>query len=165
MGLVRAPEQQELLNGIRNNLEDSGFLDKVRSTVTQMNREAGHQLIESQEFLPPARVVSRLRFRRGNTDYCLEIAVRPQGPKAIFYTVKRVPRGIQRFFNHKTSSRTSTAYKMFFRPEAVTKDNVQAWCTYLVSEFQTSFKPETNSYSNIQTGSGGMNSVGLLNSI
>jgi hypothetical protein len=130
-----------------------------------MNSEAGHQLIESQEFLPPARLVSRLRFRRGNTDYCLEIAVRPEGPKAIFYTVKKLPRGIQRLFNNRATNRISTAYKVFFRPEAVTTDDVQAWCTYLVTEFKAKFKPETDSYSNNQAGSGGMHSVGLLNSI
>lgn len=165
MGLVRARADQEHLNAIRNNLENSHFLDRVRSTVTQINREAGHQLIESQEFLPPARLVSRLRFRRGKTDFCLEIAVRPTGPKAIFYTVKKLPRGIQRFFNSNATNRISTAYKVFFRPEAVTNDDVQAWCTYLVSEFKAKFEPETDKYRNHEAGSGGMNSVGLLDSI
>jgi hypothetical protein len=139
MGLAQEPSVEGFLNDLRVELEKSRFLDKVRSTVSQINHEAGHKIIESQEFLAPARLVSRLRFSRRGTDYCLEIAVRQEGPKAVFYTVKKLPRGLQRIFNNNATNRISTAYKVFFRPDAVTKDDVQSWCIYLVSVFKSAF--------------------------
>jgi hypothetical protein len=166
MGLAQAPAIEGFLNDLRLELEKSRFLDKVRSTVSQINHEAGHQIIESQEFLPPARLVSRLRFSRRGTDYCLEIAVRPEGPKAVFYTVKKLPRGLHRIFNNNSTNRISTFYKLFFRPDAVGKDDVQSWCTYLVSEFKPAFKPVADAYSKAGSCTGGINSpVGVLSSL
>jgi hypothetical protein len=166
MGLAQAPANEGVLNNLRDELESTQFLDKVRSTVTQINHEAGHQIIEAQEFLPPARLVSRLRFTRRGTDFCLEIAVRPEGPKAVFYTVKKFPRGLHRFFGNNAPNKISTICKVYFRPSAVTSEDVQSWCTYLVSEFKSDFKPVTDSYSKAENCTEGLSSpVGLLDSV
>jgi hypothetical protein len=147
MGLAQRPQNEELLSSLRTELERSQFLDRMRSAVTQMNREAGHQIIEPQEFLPPARLVIRLRHARGGTQYCLEIVVRPEGPKGVFYTIKKTPRGLRRIFGNTANNRISNVYSVYFRPEAVREADVQSWITFVVSEFKSKFQPEVAGYS------------------
>ena len=151
MGLSQQPQNEELLSSLRADLERSQFLDRIRSAVTQMNREAGRQIIDSQEFLPPARLVIRLRHARGGTQYCLEIVVRPEGPKAVFYTIKKVPRGLQRIFGNTANNRISNVYSLYFRPEAVREDDVQSWITFVVSEFKPGFQPVIAGYSSTES--------------
>jgi hypothetical protein len=147
MGLVQVPEDSAILNSLRVEMEKSQFLDRIRGAVSQMNREAGRQIVESQEFLPPARLVLRLRHGRGGTQYCLEIVVRPEGPKAVFYTIKKVPRGLQRIFGNTANNRISNAYSLYFRPEAVCESDAQSWITFLLSEFKSEFQPVIGDYS------------------
>ncbi len=149
MGLAQQPQNEEILTSLRTELEKSQFLDRIRRAVTQMNREAGRQIVESQEFLPPARLVIRLRHARGGTQYCLEIVVRPEGPKAVFYTIKKMPRGLQRIFGNTANNRISNVYSIYFRPEAVRDSDVQSWITFVLSEFKSEFQPEIAAYSRI----------------
>ena len=146
MGLAQAPAIEGILSSLRDELETSQFLDRIRDAVTQMNREAGRQIVESQEFLRPARLVTRLRHTRNGTQYCLEIAVRPEGPKAVFYTIKKVPRGLQRIFGNSASNRISNAYSLYFRPEAIREADVQSWIKFVLSEFKKEFQPEISGY-------------------
>ena len=146
MGLAQQPQNEEILTSLRAELEKSQFLDRIRGAVTQMNHEAGRQVIESLEFLPPARLVVRLRHARGGTQYCLEIVVRPEGPKAVFYTIKKLPRGLQRFFGNTANNRISNVYSIYFRPEAVRESDVQSWITFVLSEFKAEFQPEIAAY-------------------
>jgi hypothetical protein len=163
MGLAQRPQNEELLSSLRAELERSQFLDRIRGAVTQMNREAGRQIIESQEFLPPARLVIRLRHARGGTRYCLEIVVRPEGPKAVFYTIKKVPRGLQRIFGNSANNRISNAYSIYFRPDAVREADVQSWIKFVLSEFKTEFQPDIVGYSRAESRSEAKSgSAGLL---
>jgi hypothetical protein len=162
MGLAQRPQNEELLSSLRAELERSQFLDRMRSAVTQMNREAGRQIIESQEFLPPARLVIRLRHSRGGTQYCLEIVVRPEGQKTVFYTIKKIPRGLQRIFGNTANNRISNVYSLYFRPEAVREANVQSWITFVVSEFKSEFQPETAGYSRAESGPEAINGAAGL---
>ena len=146
MGLTPQQPNEEILSSLRAELEKSQFLDRVRSAVTQMNREAGRQIVESCEFLPPARLVMRLRHARGGTQYCLEIVVRVEGPKAVFYTIKKVPHGLQRIFGNTANNRISNACSIYFRPEAVRESDVQSWITFLLSGFKSAFQPEIAGY-------------------
>lgn len=148
MGLSQSPAIKEILNSHRVELERSQFLDRIRAAVTQMNREAGRQIIESQEFLPPARLVIRLRHARGRTDYCLEIVVREEGPKAVFYTIKKSSRGLLRIFGG-ANNRISKAYSSYFQPEPVREAEVQSWIAFVLSEFKSEFRPEIDGYRKI----------------
>ena len=166
MGLAQAPAVEKLLAAHRIELEKSQLLEKIRSAVTQVNHEAGRQIIECQEFLAPARLVARLRFGGRGTSHCLEIAVRPDGPKAVFFTIKRMPRGLQRFFNNAANNRVTTVNSLYFRPEAVSEADVQSWIRFLLSEFKSKFQPATDAYGRVDPNPGRLNSAAsLLNSL
>lgn len=145
MGLAQGPAVEQTLSDFRNELEQSQLLDKVRSAVTQVNLQAGRQVIDCQEFLPPARLVARLRFGGPGTIYCLEIVVRPAGPKAVFYINKKLPRGLRRFFGKAASNRVTNIQSLYFRPEAISDAEVQSWITFLLSEFKSNFLPAAGS--------------------
>jgi hypothetical protein len=142
MGLTDLPGAAEDLSRFREAIEESKIMDGVREIAGQINSEANSHIIEILEFLPPARSIARVRFCRDNTSYFLEIVIRPAGPKAVFYTPKKVRTGLQRLFgNESQAPNFKVELSMPFRPDALTHSDLRFWFVYLISGSKEEFKP------------------------
>ena len=141
MGLVKTEEGTRTRAEYRTELEESEILDCIRQSVTEINTEAGRQIVEMMEFLSPSSVVARVRFSGSNQDCLLEIFIGPIGPKVAFYTAKHVSSGLARVFGEKPYPYVTTNMSLPFRPAESSVENVRSWMIYLISSFNHKFKP------------------------
>jgi hypothetical protein len=142
MGLSGSSSIAGDLSRFREAIEEHKIMDGVREIAGQINKEADCQMIEVLEFLPPARSIARVRFKRDGASYFLEIVVRPAGPKAVFYTPKKPRLAIQRLFRAEPAAPNfKVECSVPFRPDAVTHGDLRFWFVYLISGFKEEFKP------------------------
>ena len=142
MGLGDFSDSAQDLSRFREAIEEFKIVDGIREIAGQINSEANSHIIEVLEFLPPARSIARVRFSRDNASYFLEIVIRPAGPKAVFYTPKKMRASLQRLFGSESAPPNfKVELSVPFRPDAVTHGDLRFWFVYLISGFKEEFKP------------------------
>jgi hypothetical protein len=126
-------------------LEESGFLERLRQLVPVINKEAGYPLLHVQWFLPPQKVVCTFTIRKPKTEFGMQIVLRKAGPIVVFYNKK--PRslgegggyGLYRYLGG--SGGVNVKLRRVIRPSEVTDQDFQEWFSFLLSGFQDSFQP------------------------
>jgi hypothetical protein len=142
MGLADSSGTAEDLSRFREAIEEFKIVDGIREIAGQINSEANSHIIEILEFLPPARSIARVRFSRDNASYFFEIVIRPAGPKAVFYTPKKVRTSLQRLLGGDAAPPNfKVELSLPFRPDTITHGDLRFWFVYLISGFKEEFRP------------------------
>lgn len=119
-------------------------MDRIADTV---NAKAGDLLIDAQSYLPPEVLVRSFSFRKGETEYLLQLESWGSDPTLVF--LARYCRGptfmawcgwIYRLFGADEYV-IEVKFRSQFRMDDVTEADVERWFTYLISGFDQAFAP------------------------
>jgi len=142
LNLLRQSEVSVDLNTIRDQLERSGLVERVRQVVVEINGAAGHDILEFLGFQPRQRSVVRITYRSAKVYFAMHIAVRMGGPVVMFYSKSRFFKGFKRYFRgHMWTSDQAMEFEQEFRPHEITEDDIRAWFSFLLSGFRKRFRP------------------------
>lgn len=139
------------LGSFRTQMEECKLSERIRQTVTAVNREVGYQALYLLEFLPPRHTVLHLLFYKNRTEYIMDIVLRAGGPVVVFHSINGTHGSWERYlYGCRRLMRLHIAFRQKFKPALITNETMRAWFSFLLSGFDKRFK------SGMETGSGRM---------
>ena len=106
--LVRKSEADLARDTCWRQIEECELSDRIGKLVAEVNRAAGHHLLEMLDFLPPQKNVLRVTFDRQRVKHSLEIVIRESGIVLMFSTRRRVSVGWGRYISTHSMRHNST---------------------------------------------------------
>lgn len=116
-------------------LKEHDVPERVRQAVVRLNREMNDAVLEYVEYLPPQTSVLRVAYRERGRILAMEIVVREDGPKVVFYQQKSYG-VLLRYLYGRYRSRSSVALSRRFQPEQLAHTDIQEWFSFLLSGFK-----------------------------
>lgn len=116
-------------------LKEYDVPERMLQAVFRSNREMNDDALEYLEYLPPQASVLHVEYRRKSRIFTLELVLREDGPRAVFYEQKSHGRLLRYFLGHDRP-RFNVALTRRFQPEELTDAEIQEWFSFLVSGFK-----------------------------
>ncbi len=139
--LVRKTEADLARDTYWRQIEECELADRIGKLVAEVNRAAGHHILEMLDFLPGQKNVLRITFDRQRIKHSLEIVIRESGVVLMFSTRKRVSVGWGRYIStHSMRHNSTLVWEQYIYPEEVLEQNIQAWVSYLLSGLDKKFR-------------------------
>jgi hypothetical protein len=123
-------------------LEECRLPERIRKIVAGVNGTAGYHVLELLDFLPPQRMVLRIKFTKKSTEHIMELVLRESGPAVKFYSLRNASTTWGGLFPILSRKRNRTSFlELDIHPAEILDDNIQVWFSYLLSGFEKKFKP------------------------
>jgi hypothetical protein len=122
-------------------LKEYDVPERVLQAVFRSNREMNDDALEYVEYLPPQASVLHVEYRRKSRVFTMELVLREDGPRAVFYEQKSHGRLLRCFLGHDRP-RFNVALTRRFQPEKLTDAEIQEWFFFLLSGFKRLHAPE-----------------------
>ena len=141
--LVGTAEEKAAPSTVWDQIEVSQLQERVGKFAAEINEAAGYHLLETLYFLPPQKIVLRVRFDRNRAKHNMEITVRNNEVRLLFSTSKRSTFGWERYFLGDSPSSSTLIWQQTLHPMEILDENIQGWLTYLLSELSKEFRPDS----------------------
>jgi hypothetical protein len=142
--LVREPEKTASAQSAWNRIESAQLSDRIGKVAAEINEAAGYHLLETLHFLPPQRNVLAVRFDRNRAKHLMAVGIRDGEIRLKFSTSKDLLFGLERYILSEPPKRNWTlVWEQEIQPEKVLEEHIQGWVTYLLSELNKEFRPDT----------------------
>jgi hypothetical protein len=116
-------------------LRAHNILDRIHQAVVQLNREMNDDVLDYLEYAAPQSTVLRVAYRKRQRTMMMELVLREEGPKAVFYG--RRPRGwLMRYLSGSDRSRVNVVLSRRFKADALGDAEIREWFSFLLSEFK-----------------------------
>jgi hypothetical protein len=141
LNLVRKSEEDLARDTCWRQIEECELSDRIGRVVSEVNRAAGHHILEMLDFLPPQKNVLRVTFDRQRVKHSMEVVIRDSGIVLMFSTRSRFSIGWGRIISTHSMRRNSTlVWDQIIHPQDVLDQNIQAWISYLLSGLDKKFR-------------------------
>jgi hypothetical protein len=116
-------------------LRAHNILDRIHQAVVRLNHEMNDDVLEYLEYAAPQSTVLRVAYRKRGRTLAMELVLREEGPKAVFYG--RKPRTwLMRLLSGSERSHVHVVLSRRFEPSALGDGEIREWFSFLLSEFK-----------------------------
>lgn len=125
-------------------LEEFRVPERIRTTVAEINREAGGHVLDLLDYLPPQRKVLRVVYTKDKVEYVMAVLLRSGVPAVAFHSASVATTMWSRYLPSRTKTRLHHHHPLEivrgFRPSEVTDEIIQHWFTFLLSRLSKEFE-------------------------
>jgi hypothetical protein len=141
LDLVHKRDEDLPQNAYWRQIEEFELAERIGKLVVEVNRAAGHRVLEMVDYLPPQKNVLRVSFIRQRVKHNFEIAIRDSGIAVMFSTTRLAPTGWRRYISgHNARSNSTLVWEEIIYPREILEQNIQAWISYLLSGLDKKFR-------------------------